>query len=368
MRFECRRDDLAAGVQTAQKAVSSRTTLPILTGILLEEKNGKLRCVGTDLELSIETYIPAQIQEPGSLLLPARYISDIVRKLPEDHAVIETSETYVATLSSGRAIFKINGMDPSEFPIFPVIDEGIRFSIKGGTLKNLIKYTSFAAALEETRAFLTGVLFDVSSRGINMVATDTFRLALKREECAIELEGEKRVIVPARALNEVMRLIRENDETVEVVLGENQIAFMLGSTTVVSRLIEGQFPNYVQVIPKGYKTRLFVEPDKLLAAVERASLVGKDEFGTVKLVAGGDTLMIKANSPDVGQAFEEIAASKEGEDGEIALRSRYLTDMLKVVDGDKISIELTGTISPACLRKDGSDDYIYLIMPVTNIG
>ncbi|NPV53135.1 MAG: DNA polymerase III subunit beta [Firmicutes bacterium] len=367
MRFECRRDDLVSGVQTVQKAVSARTTLPILSGILLEGRDGKLRCVGTDLELSIETYITAQVGEMGSLLLPARYISDISRKLPEDHAVVEASETYIATVSSGRAVFKINGMDPSEYPIFPVIDEGVRFGINGGILKNLIRYTSFAAALEETRAFLTGVLFDVAPKGINMVATDTFRLAMKREQYNMELEGERRVIVPARALNEVMRLIRENDEIVEVSLGENQIAFKFGETTIVSRLIEGQFPNYAQVIPKGFKTRLLVETDKLLAAVERASLVGKDEFGTVKLAVSNDTLMIRANSPDVGQAFEEIAASREGEDGEIALRSKYLTDVLKVIDGERIYIELTGAISPACFREEKSDDYIYLIMPVTNI-
>ncbi|MDI7246390.1 MAG: DNA polymerase III subunit beta [Bacillota bacterium] len=380
--LSCDRDQLTAAIGAVQRAVSSRTTLPILSGMLIETTPEGLRLVGTDLELSVETYIPVSSTGAAAMVLPARYLGEIVRRLPEREVRITfDGAKRVATISSGKAVYDINSMEPGEFPLFPQVEGELWWKVAGRQLAEFVKQTAFAAATDENRPFLTGVLVALDGDGVRLVATDTFRLALRKvnfssdEGCAAApsapsapSSNARQMIVPARAFAEVGRIVQAEQEEVEIYASANQVAFKCGKTTVVSRLIDGQFPNYERVIPRTWKSRMVVERPKLLEAVERVAVLGKDEFGTVKLGFGGDTVTISANAPDVGTAFEEMTVgTSEGETGETALRARYLLDALRAVDDEEITLEVTGPISPVVLKRPGEQagDYLYLIMPVT---
>lgn len=372
-QISCERDWLVAGIGIVQRGVSSRSTLPILSGTLLETTDSGLRLVGTDLELSIETYIPAMFTGQAAMVLPARYLGDIARHLPEKEVSIAFNPVKrTATISSGKAVYDINSMDPAEFPLFPQVGGDVWWKIEGKALAQFVRQTAFAAATDENRPFLTGVLMAFDGRQARFAATDTFRLALKRIELGSEegFSAPRQVIVPARAFVEVGKIVQGGQDEVEVYASENQVAFKCQKTTIVSRVIDGQFPNYERVIPKGWRTRIEVDRARLLEAVERVAVMGKDEFGTVRMALGGETtaVTISANAPEVGNAVEELAVSGiEGERSEVALRSRYLVDVLRAVDDEEIAVETTGPVSPVVFRRPGENasDYLYLIMPVT---
>lgn len=374
VHLSCDRDDLAASVATVQRAVSSRTTLPILSGVLIETTPDGLRLVGTDLELSVETYMPVSATAQAAMVLPARYLGEIVRRLPDKEVRIEFDPgRRVATISSGKAVYSINSMEPAEFPLFPQVQGDVWWTVPGKDLAEFVRQTAFAAATDENRPFLTGVLVSLDGGEARLVATDTFRLALRkvtldREKSSPNESGVRQMIVPARAFAEVGRIVQSESGEVEIYASANQVAFKCRKTTIVSRLIDGQFPNYERVIPKTWKSRMVVDRARLLEAVERVAVLGKDEFGTVKLGYGGETLTISANAPDVGMAFEEVGVTAtEGETGETALRSRYLLDVLRAVGDEELTLEVTGPVSPVVLRQaqDQPTDYLYLIMPVT---
>ncbi|MBC7083229.1 MAG: DNA polymerase III subunit beta [Firmicutes bacterium] len=374
VHLSCDRDDLATSVATVQRAVSSRTTLPILSGVLIETTPAGLRLVGTDLELSVETYMPVSATAQAAMVLPARYLGEIVRRLPDKEVKIEFDPgRRVATISSGKAVYSINSMEPAEFPLFPQVQGDVWWTVPGKDLAEFVKQTAFAAATDENRPFLTGVLVSLDGGEARLVATDTFRLALRkvtvdREKSSPNESGVRQMIVPARAFAEVGRIVQSESGEVEIYASANQVGFKCCKTTIVSRLIDGQFPNYERVIPKTWKSRMVVDRARLLEAVERVAVLGKDEFGTVKLGYGGETLTISANAPDVGMAFEEVGVTAtEGETGETALRSRYLLDVLRAVGDEELTLEVTGPVSPVVLRQaqDQATDYLYLIMPVT---
>ncbi|HHY32089.1 MAG TPA: DNA polymerase III subunit beta [Firmicutes bacterium] len=380
IRLSCDRDDLASAVATVQRAVSARTTLPILSGVLMETTSEGLRLVGTDLELSVETYMPVSVTSAAAMVLPARYLGEIVKRLPASEVTIDFDPgNRVATISSGKAVYSINSMDPAEFPLFPQVEGDVCWSVPGRDLAEFVRQTSFAAAVDENRPFLTGVLVSIGAGEARLVATDTFRLALRKvgldggqtgTAAGYPERGAVQMIVPARAFGEVGRIVQGEAAQVEVHASANQVAFRCRTTTIVSRLIDGQFPNYERVIPKVWKSRLLLKRASLLEAVERVAVLGKDEFGTVKLGYGGETLTITANAPEVGTAFEEIAVSRsEGEAGETTLRARYLLDVLRAVGDDELVLEVTGPVSPVVVkqpRPEGAgSEYLYLIMPVT---
>lgn len=370
-QISCERDWLVAGAAIAGRGVSARSTLPILTGTLLETTQRGLRLVGTDLELSIETYVPASFTGQAAMVLPARYVADIARRLPENDVTIAfTATKRVATISSGKAVYDINSMDPAEFPLFPQVAGDLWWKLEGKALAQCIRQTAFAAATDENRPFLTGVLMAFDGAELKFAATDTFRLAVRRVMLAggSGPQTARQVIVPARAFVEVGKVVQADEGEVEIYASENQIAFKCHRTTVVSRVIDGQFPNYERVIPKAWRTRALLDRPRFLDAVERVAVMGKDEFGTVRLAFKGDALSISANAPEVGNAFEEIGLTRtEGEQSEIALRSRYLLDVLRAVDEQEIAIETTGPVSPVVFRAPAENDngYLYLIMPVT---
>lgn len=372
--ISCDREQLSKGVAIVQKAVSPRSTLPILQGMLIETSNQGLHLIGTDLELSIETYVPVTSAGDFQMVLPAKYFSEIVRRLPDKEVVIEYNSTKrVATISSGKAVYEINSMDPAEYPLFPEVPDTPWWKVVGTKLANFVKGTVFCAALEETRPFLTGVFMEFKENEVRLVATDSFRLALTRIplENSTSTKKDEGLLIPARTLSEVARIVQGFDTEVEVYASENQVAFKCEETTIVSRLIEGQFPSYDRVIPEEYSTLIVVERASFQESVDRVSIMGKDEFGTIRLSARNDVLTVSANAPEVGKALDQLPTVKiQGENGEIALKARYLMDVLKAVDNDEIALKLTGTVSPviitqADVESNGHGGFLYLIMPVT---
>lgn len=370
----CDRELLAKGVATVQRAVSSRSTLPVLQGVLIETSNQGLHLIGTDLELSIETYVPVTSAGNFQILLPGKYFSEIVRRLPEREVVVEyDAEKRVATISSGKAVYEINSMDPSEYPLFPGVPDTPWWKVEGAKLANFVKGTAFCAAIEESRPFLTGVFMEFEESEVRLVATDSFRLALTRISLnnGTSTKKDRGLLIPARTLSEVARIVQGSDAEVEVYASENQVAFKCQETTIVSRLIEGQFPSYTRVIPQEYKTQIVVERTAFQESVDRISIMGKDEFGTIRLVAEDNVLTVSANAPEVGKAKDQITPVKiTGDKGEIALKARYLMDVLKAVEDNEISLRLTGTVSPIIITQTDveskdSGGFLYLIMPVT---
>jgi DNA polymerase-3 subunit beta len=365
MKFSCPRETFWQGLQVVQRAVPGKTTLPILTGILLETSNDRLRLVATDLELGIDCYIPVQTIEEGSTVLEAKYLTDIVRKLPElGLQVTVDPQKGLAEIKGGKSVFHLHTMSPADYPNLPETSAEHNWSIDQGTLRRMIKETAFAVAVDESRPFLTGVLLEIAGEQVRMVATDTSRLALRQISSANEIQ-QASAIIPTKCLLELSRVLSADEETpLTISLSGNHILFEIPDLKFVSRLIEGQFPSYQQVIPKAYKTRVEIEREEFLAAAERASLLAREGTSIVRLNVVGELMDLTSQVAEVGESKEEIVVAKEGEDAEIAFNTRFLIDVLRTLDADKVALELTGRHSPGMLKPVSEEEYTYVIMPV----
>ncbi|HHW13546.1 MAG TPA: DNA polymerase III subunit beta [Firmicutes bacterium] len=367
MKFTCPRETLLQGLQIVQRAVPAKSTLPILAGILLETAGDRLRLVATDLEFGIECFVPVQVAEGGSTVLEARFLTDIVRKFPELAIEFRWDEARgQAELRSGSARYTLHTMAAADFPTLPETSEEKTWEADQLTLRRMIRETSFAVAADETRPFLTGVLWEVNGEQVRMVATDTSRLAMAEVSAANEVQ-QVQVIIPTKCLSELSRLLEPAaGATVRVALSGNHIVFSLPEARFISRLIEGQFPSYQQVIPKAFKTKIELDREKFLAAAERASLLAKDGPSIVKLSYAGETVALSAFVPDVGQSEEQLPAIITGEDGDIAFNTRFLIEMLRAVEDERVVLELTGRHAPGVLHPQGEKDhrYTYVVMPV----
>ncbi len=365
MKILCTRDNLLNGVQMVQRAVPSKNALPILSGILLKAQNNRLHFTGTDLEMGIFCSTPVQVIEEGSAVLQARIFADLVRHLPDTAIEMELIPgTKTVSIRYNPSETSINGMDPEEFPVIPELDDNLTVTLRTQVFRSMVKQTAFAASMDENRPIFTGVLLAIDNRQLKMVATDTHRLAYKTGVIESSFDSAWQAIVPAKALVEVSRLIKEEDESITLVLTDNQVLFRFGDTSVISRLIEGQFPNYKQVIPSSCKTKIRLGTKAFTEAVERAALLAREGSNIIKIKAQDSALVITSNSPDLGKSYEEIDIEIQGEETQIAFNSRYLIDVLKVIDTEEILIELTGSLSPGIIRPMEAENYLYLILPV----
>jgi DNA polymerase-3 subunit beta len=366
MKVTCERRELHEGLQTVARAVSGRSSLPILGNVLLEPKGEALRLAATDLELGIERLVPARVGEPGSVTLPARTLSEIVGVLPEDDVTI------AADISGGdvvitcrRSEYRIHGLPAEEFPVLPEVGSEATFSLAEGELSRMIRQTIFAAASDDTRPILTGVYTVLSDSHLVMVATDTHRLAL-RQGAASEASGEVAVIIPARALSELSRgLEPEGEQSVQVRLDKNQVMFRTEQLTVVSRLIEGQFPKYEKVVPSEHTRKLTIPKDELQQAVRRAAVVARENSHRIILRTAGELLTITAEEANLGRAHEEVEVIREGDDIQIAFNARYVLDVLGVLDAEGLYLEMTEPLRPAVFRPVDGADYLMVIMPMS---
>lgn len=353
MFFRCEREPFLQAIQAAQRAVSSRTTLPILSGLLLNLEDGTLTVTGTDLDLGIETQFGVEQKEPGAMVLDARALADIVRRLPDRQVELSLdAATHLARITSGPAHFEIHSLDAADFPALPDPGEGLQWSVSYPVLRQLIRFTTFAAANDDTRASLNGALLELEDGEAHMVATDSYRLAL-----FVQPQGAAtsvKALIPAQTLQEVAKLLVDVPEAqAQITLGKSHALFQLGSTRVVTRLIDATFPNYRQIIPASFVTETVVDRLALQSALERASLLSRGGAVIVKMEISADQLQISASVPDEGDYREALPAQSTGEDLEVAFNARYLLDALRVIPNAAVRLRCTGSRSASLLMPEG---------------
>lgn len=361
MKLSCQQEDLSKALQIVSRAVASRSTLPILSGILFEAEKSRLRCLGTDLEIGMETTIPIESHDsPGRFVLPGRTAADIARRLSPGVVNMEIDGPQVK-LSAGRTVFHLNLLSADEYPALPAPKDEAGNEVSDLLMRDAIKKTIFATLPEDSRPFLASVLLEFEGDRFRAVATDINRLAIQ-EGILHRPQAEKlSVMVPVRAMQEAGRLTAGiEDENVQITTGDRQIFIRTREATIFSRLMQGQFPQYEQVIPKTAGTTVTVERARLTAALERAALLTT----SVRVIVTKGQIHISATGPDVGQAYEDMEASVDGSDMEIGFNARYLMDFLKAVDGETIRMKITGSRSPALMEVPDDANYRYVVMPV----
>jgi len=362
----CGREALYEAVHTVGRGVSGRSTQPVQNNIYLAAHADHLRLVATDLEfISLEASIPATNTEAGAITIPARFFQEVTSNLPEADVALQEIESNGLSVQCARSQYKIRGMAAEDFEMLPPLADATSVEVEQALLRDVIRQTRIAVSTDETRPTLTGALLSLQPNLLEVVATDTHRLALRR--AAIDLPDTQRrdAIVSARALAEVERILHAEAEIpTRISVSDNQIEFEIGTVKVGSRLIEGQFPDYQKVVPESCDKRLTVNTRDLEAALRRSMIVAREDAYRVTLDAEMDVLKVSAESPDVGVVAEEIAAELEGDQVTVAFNSRYLLDAIAVITAEKVHMELSGPLNPGMLRPAAGSDYVYVLMPM----
>ncbi len=371
VKFSCSTKDIAGAVGAASKVVNAHTTVPILSNVLLTASDSTIRVRATDLELTLEHVFPAEIAEPGSVTVPAKLFSGYLGNLPP--GIMELAGTPTrASVKWERSNYDFHALPPDEYPPLPSSQKGASFAIDGKRFREGVNAAIFAASSEEARgAVLMGTLLEIAGDRLTMVATDGYRLAKWQTTLArgIEDGGNAKYIVPSRALAEAARNLG-SAETIEVsALGPagNQLAFATQNASIVVRLVDGQYPNYAQVIPTQFDRSVTVNTGALIAGLRRAELVAGDRASMVKISVANSQLIITANSDTTGNAYEELEVEQTGDDLTIAFNARYLVEILNHVDSPRIVLEFLGPLSPAAIRptdQAAEDEQMYVLMPL----
>ncbi|GAB4543268.1 MAG: DNA polymerase III subunit beta [Anaerolineae bacterium] len=374
MKVSCLQENLAKGLSIVGRAVASRSTLPVLSNVMLATDNGRLKLSATNLELGINCWVGAKVETEGATTVPARLLTDFVNSLPPEQIDLELA-VRTQTLNARCARFEANikGIDAQEFPIIPTAGDGEHaIRLNPEDLRQMIDQVVFAAATDESRPILTGVLAHFEGDRLTMAAADGFRLSVRSTPLGQAVDQPVEVIIPARALGELARISTGQEDWVEVIItpARNQILFHLNDVDLVSQLIEGRFPDYKQIIPTGWKTRTVLESNSFLKAARVSHLFARDAANIVRLeVAPGDELMpghltLAATSAELGDNVGQVDATVEGEPIEIAFNAKYLIDVLSVVDTAQVALETSTPSSPGVLKPVGDEDFIHVIMPM----
>lgn len=362
MKFTCEKSTLQEGISTAQKAVTGKSTMPILNGILIKTHNNELIITGSDIDLSIETKVKANVIDEGSIVIDARLFGEIIRKLPNDEIHINTTSNNSIEILCQKSRFTLIHMNAEDFPELPNINENMMFSIPEKILKAMIKGTIFATAQDETRPILTGILFEIKNRKLNLVALDGYRLALKSEN--LDTDNIINAVIPAKTLSEVSKILEEDNENVNITFTPNHILFNLGETKIISRLLEGEFIKYNSIIPEEFNLKITAKKSELLNCIERASLMAKDSnTNLIKLEIEDDNMIITSNS-QLGMVREEVNIILQGQSLQIAFNSKYLIDVLKIMEEDEVTMEFSSSVSPCVIKNKDLNNCTYLVLPV----
>lgn len=363
MKVSVARGELLEALSAVSKGLSSRTTLPILSGIYVSAVDETVILQSTDLEISIKTKTKARVEEPGQTVLPGKLVTDIVRSLPEAAITFETTGPGVATVVCGQSSFTVKTLASEDFPKFPDLAIGEHVTLPSDVFSKVVHQVSKAVSRDETRPVLTGVLVILEDGLLRMVATDSYRLCLR--EMKVEgADGSLEVVIPGRAIDDVARLAT-SAENITLGVSENQVMFSFGDTMFISRRIEGAFPNYRQLIPKDFQTRAVLDRGEFIEAVKRVSLLAQHNAPLrIGVNVSDHTMTLTAQTQDVGDAREDIETQPTGEDVEIAFNHVYLMDGVSVAEGDKIALEVVSPLKPGIIKSAESEDFIYLLMPV----
>lgn len=380
MKVNCQKEDLLYAVQAVARAVSAKNTLPVLGGIMIVAEEGRMIFRATDLEMAMECIINADVPEEGMVVVPGKYFNDLVRHLPSGDICLESLSNQQMMVSYEQSQISVHCFDSEEFPSLPQVEGHVRGEIPTAVFRRLVKQVSIAAASDEIRPIFTGLLTKIYENKLVVVATDTHRLAIG--EGSWQGKGETTAILPNRTMQEIARLAVNDEEPIVITAGRNQVYFSLGNITFVSRIINGQYPDYRQVLPMEnlYVSRAVVNRQRLLDALERASLLSRDAVrgkgNIVKLHWKEDILTVSADVPDVGYIKEDMVCFLQGEEMEANYNARYLIEALRVIEEENVIIRLTGPTTPGIILPDymqegnkkagvqEEEPYIYLILPV----
>lgn len=374
MKFTIQRDYFLNQLNDTLKAISPRTTLPILTGIKIDATDKGIILTGSDSEISIEITIQenidgekiVDIEEKGSVVLPGRFFVDIVKKLPGKTVNLSTNDQFKTLITSGHSEFNVSGLDPDQYPLLPQVseDDAIKLPIK--VLKNIIAQTNFAVSTSETRPVLTGVNWLIQDKELICTATDSHRLALRKLKLEDEDIEDKNVIIPGKALSELNKIVSDSEEDINIFFASNQVLFKVGHINFISRLLEGNYPDTTRLFPENYETKLGVNNSEFYHAIDRASLLAREGGNNViKLSTDVNKLELSSTSPEIGTVKEEVTTEEvEGESLKISFNSRYMMDALKAIDNDDVHVEFFGTMRPFILKPKDDESVIQLILPI----
>lgn len=360
MKFKARKDDLLNGIQVVQNIITVKATLPILSNILLESQTKDIRLTATDLDIGISCVIPVDILEQGSITIPSKRLGDIIKELPGNDVIITVKKNNLIIIETENCQFKITGLSKEEFPRLPEFKDKEVIIIEQDILQEMLKLTSFAVSFDESRYILNGIFFKISKNNLVLVATDGKRLAIIEKKIQQTIEKDISFIVPVKTIYELIRNLK-NEGSLSLVLGDNQALFDLGGIVIISRLIEGEFPDYQQVIPPVSNNKMCIERELFLLAVKRAALLSTIDYQAVKLELFKNKLVVSKSTPDVGESREEIPVEYQGKEIVIGFNPVYLIEVIKNLQNNKVEFELTDTEKPGVIRIAG---YTYIVLPM----
>jgi DNA polymerase III subunit beta len=361
MKFSVTKEKLLECLQQVQNVVSTRTTLPILSNVLLKTNGSEVHLTTTDLDVGVRGSFEAQIEKEGATTLPARRLFTIIRELPSSEIQFDVDGKNAASIRSGQSFFKILGLPEEEFPPLPKFDDSKVVTIRQKDLRDGLRKTSYAISTDETRYVLNGVLFSFKDNKLTLVATDGRRLAMLDIDLEFPRSHEADIIVPTKAVTELQRLLTDDGE-VRVSVGSGQIAFDLNNTLLVSKLIEGNYPNYRQVIPGEMKERVTLERETFLNSLRRVSLLASDKSNSIKLNFSKNNIDITANTPEVGEAKESLPVAYKGREFSIAFNPEFLMAPLRNLSEDEIFLDLIDEMSPGVIKIQSP--FLYVLMPM----
>lgn len=360
MKIKILKNNLVENVQNVQNVISSRSSLPILLNILIEADKNGIKLTSTDLDIGITSTVLSEVEEEGALTVPAKRFYEIVKELPDEDITINTMKNNSMSIKCGKCFFKILGLPKEDFPKLPEFENKPYITIGQSVLKKMLVMTHFSMSHDETRYVLNGALFLFKDKQLTIVTTDGKRLSLVKKETGSE-SADKTIILPSKTVYELNRALKGEGE-LKITLSENQVKFDIENTTIISRLIEGEFPNYEQVIPKEAKEKIAVNREQFLLGVKRAALLTTQDSQSIKIEVLKNKMVVSKSSPNIGEAKEEIEIGYRGPEIAVGFNPNYLMDALKVVPKDDLEIEITGSDKPAVLRIE--DWYTYLVLPM----
>ncbi|MBU0672058.1 MAG: DNA polymerase III subunit beta [Candidatus Margulisbacteria bacterium] len=374
MEFTCEKKDLQTGVSAVEKIVTTRSTLPIIGYILFDADKNGLKISANNLEMGVELGVKAKVIKEGSVLVPAKTLTGIVSRLPEGNVSFKLTEKGTIRISYAKSQFNVHTLPPDEFPVLPKVKDGKSLTISGEIFVSMIRQTIFAVSSSEDKYVLTGVLLDFGksstsgdSSNFRMISTDGYRLAKRAEKIKLKDDVKGKVIVPSKALQELSRIIEiaKDDSELRITFSSDQIAFRYNDVLLVSRIIQGQFPDFKQVLPKKSSSKIITKRKAFLEAADRTSVIAAGSANIVRFETKSGQLRLFASTPDVGTVDEVIEAEVQGEaKTQIAFNIRLITDVLKALETDNVVLEMSENLGPGMIKEDGVRDYVYIVMPI----
>ncbi|WOC33449.1 MULTISPECIES: DNA polymerase III subunit beta [Caproicibacterium] len=364
MNITCNRTDLASAISSVQRAVSTKATIPELSGILMTAQEGTLELIGYDCEtVGIKTNIQAEVQESGPACLPAKLLGEMVRKLSGDKVHIETGGKHMAVIKCGRSRFSVAGFDPNEYPAIPKIEQREVLRIPNGILKGMIRQTAFAVAQVDSKPIHTGTLFEINEGKIRLVSVDGYRIAIREENVGNDL-NKTSFVVPGKSLNELSRILPDNAKPCGIVIGDRHIIFSAGQYTVFSRLLEGEFLDYRRAIPQQQGTEVEVNTLGFVDSIQRVSLMVMDRLKSpIRCSFGDDVIDLFSRTP-LGQASDQLQAKIQGDNVEIGFNDRYLLDAFQNAETDEVKLGLNGPLAPMTVKPKDGNSFLFIVLPV----